>query len=252
LLVVLAGMLADEADARADIRNYLGRNPNSWEPSGWDVNGTAIKLVIDTVGWERMKGWGNVGIGDGSVATLNATSNKDVNYSDRYIMAADVSHQPYDISRLENFDTAAAPASESIGTNESRTSETLASNPGVSGNAVNNSGIPGNNRTIGGFDSPGQANGNNTLVDDANVSSPAGEETGPANETAAKETESEETCSLSPVFTGYHPIMIGRPVDDLLYEDPLGVSISIYGRLLGLQTAAGPINIGMRCLGYGY
>jgi hypothetical protein len=56
-----------------------------------------------------------------------------------------------------------------------------------------------------------------------------------------------------PLNDPYHPILTGRPVDDLLYEYPLATTINMYSRLLGLRMPGGSCaNIGVKCLSYGY
>ena len=51
----------------------------------------------------------------------------------------------------------------------------------------------------------------------------------------------------------YHAILFGRPIDDLLYENPLAVPGTAYLRLVGLQMPGGGcLNIGMKTLATGY
>jgi hypothetical protein len=118
---------------------------------------------------------GNVGLGDGSVSFLNATSNRDINYTDSYIMAGDISTAPMDMGRLSNFQDAV-----------------------------------GDIRAV----TPGSS----VALNDP-----------------------------------YHSILIGRPVDDMMYQYPLTPTISAYGRLVGLPLPGGQrANIGIRSLSYGY
>jgi hypothetical protein len=118
---------------------------------------------------------GNVGLGDGSIGYLNATSNRDHHYTDSYIMAGDISMAPMDMGRLSNFQNAS-------GDNEAA----------IAGSA-------------------------------AALNDP------------------------------YHSILIGRPVDDMMYQYPLTPTISAYGRLVGLPLPRGQrVNIGIRSLSYGY
>jgi hypothetical protein len=169
------GIQPEKADARANLTAYLSVPPNGWEPMGYNVNGSAPWLVVNTVGWNAVKLMGNVGLGDGSVNFLNATSNRDINYTDSYIMAADISTAPMDMGRLSNFQNA----------------------PGDNGTATAGTGVALNDP--------------------------------------------------------YHTILIGRPVDDMMYQYPLTPAVSAYGRLAGLPMPDGSLaNIGIRSLSYGY
>jgi hypothetical protein len=187
LLVVFTGMEGGRAEARANLTAFTTAPPNSWEPMGYNVTGTAPWLMVQAMGWNAFKLMGNVGIGDGSVRTLNGVSNRDVNYTDNNLMAADVSLAPWDPGRLTALSTPP-------GGNPTEKTEGNATMPGLSGLSFSR-----------------------------------------------------------PLNDPYHPILLGRPVDDLLYEYPLATSVNMYGRLLGLSTPGGPcVNIGVKCLGYGY
>jgi hypothetical protein len=185
--------LPEKASARANLTAYLTVPPNSWEPKGYNVTGSAPWLDVQTVGWNAVKLMGNVGIGDGSFRALNATSNPVVNYSDSYFSAADVSMAPLDPTRLSVYGQLVNASNVTAATNTS--------------NLLKN---------------------NTTEISPANISN-------------------------MPLNDPYHSILMGRPVDDLLYENPLAVTISMYARLIGLRVPCGGYaNIGIRCLGYGY
>lgn len=106
LLSAFISTQAETACSRANLTAYQTTPPNSWEPKSYDVNGSAPWLAVNTVGWNAVKLMGNVGLGDGSVSFLNATSNRDINYTDSYIMAGDISTAPMDMGRLSNFQDA--------------------------------------------------------------------------------------------------------------------------------------------------
>lgn len=154
------------ADARANLTAYENVPPTGWEPKGYNVNGSAPWLAVNTVGWNAVKIMGNVGLGNGSVRYLDANGNRDHHYADTYYMAGDISTAPIDIGC-----------------------------PGSSG-----------------------ADTHRAALNDP-----------------------------------YHSILIGRPVDDLMYQYPLTPAITTYGRLAGLPMPGGSYaNIGLRCLSYGY
>jgi hypothetical protein len=76
-------------DARADIFDYLTKNVTSWEPSGYDINGSAPHFITS---WNGTRGIGNLGIGNGSLSSLDTGIDAaQVNYGADYFMAADVS-----------------------------------------------------------------------------------------------------------------------------------------------------------------
>lgn len=99
-ILMLAGSIPEKAGARADIDQYLTSAPNSWEPMGYNVNGTAAKTVVDQLGWNQIKICGNVGIGNGSMQALNDSTTPAGNYTNNYFMGADISTAPLDYSRL--------------------------------------------------------------------------------------------------------------------------------------------------------
>lgn len=194
---LFTGMQAEKAEANANLTAYKTVPPNSWEPMGYNMTGTAPYFITHTLNWSNTKIMGNVGIGDGSVRTLNDTSNRDVNYTDNNFMAADISMAPWDPGRL----TALNPLAGTTNATQAVVNET--------GNAT--------------------------------------------NETVGNVTESSGINFNRPLSDPYHPILMGRPVDDLLYEYPLATPINMYARLLGLRMPGGScLNMGVKCLGYGY
>lgn len=204
LAIGLSALLVSQpgtAYARANLTAYQTVPPNGWEPKGYDVNGTAPWLIVNTLGWNRVKLMGNVGLGDGSVSYLNATSNRDHHYTDSYILAADISMAPIDVGRMGSYGGALlAPQTSNVSSIQNNTSvknSTYITEAGGSG-IVN----------------PGR----NIALNDP-----------------------------------YHTILVGRPVDDMMYQYPLSPTISAYGRLVGLPLPGGKcVNIGMRSLSYGY
>ena len=81
LMAAMIGMQAGKAYARASLATYVNNPPGTWEPSGYNVNGTAIKLDVDTLGWNSTRIMGNIGMGDGSVSAFKHLSNPDVNFT---------------------------------------------------------------------------------------------------------------------------------------------------------------------------
>jgi hypothetical protein len=232
LLIAFTGISAIKADARASLRGYSTTTPESWEPMGFNVTGTAVKTVVDNLGWNVTKMYGNVGIGDGSTRAIDMVSNKkDVNFTDHYLMAGDVTTAPWDPSRLSIFNP---PESEVKGANNTTNAS------GTSENVSN-----------------GQANvintgaGNITLTIprkaiDMNNNTSAGEN----NVTMAATEEARGAIALN---DPYHSILFGRPVDDLMYEHPHALQACPYFRLTGLRVPDGSVaDIGMRVVGYGY
>ncbi len=197
-LLIFINMQAGRADASANLTAYRTVPPNSWEPMLYNVTGTAPYFITHTLNWSNTRIAGNLGIGDGSMRTLNALSNRDVNYTDNNFMAADISMAPWDPGRITALSAAAGPASATNAT---------------------------------------QAGGNET-----NTAS-AGNATAPAAGVSFNR----------PLSDPYHPILMGRPVDDLFYEYPTVTSINMYARLVGLRMPGGACaNMGIKCLGYGY
>jgi hypothetical protein len=81
-------------------------------------------------------------------------------------------------------------------------------------------------------------------------------------ESSDSETKNPENVSDDSAGTGsrqmalndpYHAILFGRPINDLLYENPLAVPGTAYFRLVGIQMPGGScLNIGMKTLATGY
>ncbi len=183
-MIVYGGLWSGKAEAYANITAFRTVPPNSWEPMGYNVTGTAPYFITHTLNWSNTRVMGNLGIGDGSLWTLAGASNRDVNYTDNYFMAADISMAPWDPGRLASVSTVASTA---------------------------------DGQTAGNVTAPAGVSFNRALNDP------------------------------------YHPILMGRPVDDLLYEYPVATSINMYARLMGLRMPSGACaNMGIKCLGYGY
>ncbi len=111
LSVALVTTIAIRSDARADIINYLTgfgyRAPNSFEPNGYDRPGTTANfLVQNTHHWSIFRNMGNLGIGNGSVATFGDPESVPSNHTDQYFMAGDVSRAPIDPVRQLNLNVA--------------------------------------------------------------------------------------------------------------------------------------------------
>lgn len=230
-----------KANASANLTAYVSVPPTDWEPEGYNTTGTAPWYVVQTLGWTPTRMMGNVGIGDGSVSTLNRSSNQDVNYTANNFMAADISMAPWDPARI----TSPGGAAVAGGT---------VTAPETAGN--NTPAASANNSTTGHSIS---------MPDISNLNLTNPEKLSFDNNTTSAPVNPGETAATSTVigtggvtFNGaqgdpYHTITMGRPVDDLLYEYPLATSITMYGRLVGLPMPDGcGANIGIRCLGYGY
>src|SRR5271157_128557 len=236
LLIAFAGISAVKADARASLRGFSTTTPGSWEPMGFNVTGTAAKAVVDNLGWNVTRMYGNVGIGDGSPHALDMVSNKkDVGYTDHYLMAGDVTTAPWDPSNLNIFN---AQESENNGANTS-TNNTKATNV---------SGTNGSNGKANVIKTPA---GNITLTiprKDIDVNNNTS-----SSENNVTETATNETGGAIALNDPYHSILFGRPVDDLMYEHPHAVQAAPYLRLTGLRVPDGSIaDVGMRAIGYGY
>jgi len=100
LMAVMTGMQAGKAYARASLATYVSNAPGVWEPIGYNVNGTAVKLAVDVLGWNSTRIMGNVGLGDGSVSALKRMSYSNVEFGLTNFMAADVSEAPWDPERV--------------------------------------------------------------------------------------------------------------------------------------------------------
>jgi hypothetical protein len=124
LLVAFTGVAAGKASARASLRGYLTASPGTWQPQGFNVTGTAVNFVIGQLGWDVIKTFGNVGIGDGSVRALNLSSNiNDINYTEENYMAGDVTAAPWDPTRIKDFSVQEVEAPEHDNTTSKNISE---------------------------------------------------------------------------------------------------------------------------------
>jgi len=220
-------------DARIDIGDIAGMGPNQYELIGADVDGSATKYVVDTLGWNATRVIGNVGIGDGSVAIFDLYSPDEVDYPDDAFMCGDVSMQPW-TPRLKQ------PVPE----NET------AAGANVTGNATATGTLPEVN--VSGPNGPDGPNGLNNssryrfdLADEG-----AGDD---VEHLAPESPENARTEGVSPIYAAFHPIQIMRPVQDIMYEHPWATPGTAYGELLGFMTPSGvPVNVGMKCTAYGY
>ncbi len=245
LLAVFAGASANKAEARASLRGNLLTPPGSWEPLGFNVSGTAADFVVAGMGWNATRIGGNVGIGNGSIGALNAASNKkELDFTtDQYFMSGDVTSAPWDAARLNN--ESEPPATEA-GDNET---------------AVNNT-TAASNEPVSAENSPYQVV--NTSVGNITLTTPRNDIDVNTDEPAGDNNTASEPVSAPPSNTGnigrpmelndpYHSLLLGRPVNDLMYEAPLAIQGSMYFRLVGLRVPGGTTaNIGMRTLSYGY
>jgi hypothetical protein len=248
-------MTGTRADGRAEITNYFTgfgwRTPNSFEPFGHGIPGNAAELVTNrTANWTIFSNMGNLGIGNGSTATFGDPANPPAsNYSDYLFQAGDVSQQPLDPVRELNLPVAAPAAVE--GNESGNVTETNVTGGNNSAAATGSTSLFPNASIRQSFgDIRDRQAFNNTNLSVANVSQPTENETAPAAEAPAPPAFD----AYNATYASYHPIWAGLPVNDLLYEHPLAPnSISTYCRLVGLATPSGvPINIGLRCLSYGY
>jgi hypothetical protein len=115
LLMGFTCIATENVAARANISDYLYSAPNSWEPVGYNVNGTAAKQVVDQLGWNKIKITGNVGIGNGSMQAFNDSTADTGNYTDSYLMGADICTEPLDTSRYDRAGSADTNSSTSAG-----------------------------------------------------------------------------------------------------------------------------------------
>jgi hypothetical protein len=212
---------------------------------------------------------GNVGIGDGSERVLNNSSNQNVDYTANNFMAADISMAPLNSSRLtsatplyststasspENQTTSAEENTTSNSTTGTNTTSTSSSIPSIAQIGNVNLVMPNtNNAALNELQKISFDNNNNSLPSE---NESAGNASGNTSTTAANNTTSSVFSNIgptTPLNDAYHSIIMGRPVDDLLYEYPLATSVTMYARLVGLPMPCGSCaNIGIRCLGYGY
>jgi len=287
-LTIFTSTQPARVEARANLTAYLSVPPTDWEPFGRYVPATTGWYITHTLGWYNVTLMGNLGIGDGSERTLNNSSNQDVNYTANNFMAADISTEPWDRSRLTSAPPLyPAPAAAEYQTNQTtaEAENATATNATSTGSAQNNSSeMPGIGNSslkmpdkinldltswlssekggIGSIGSSGTGNGRNTSSGSEGNASASGGGNLSENATTAPESATTPT-STTPVFSNlgpnvplndvYHPMLMGRPIDDLFYEYPLANSVTMYARLVGLRIASGPpINMGIACLGYGY
>ena len=231
LLAALTCALPEKVDASANLAAYMSAPSTAWEPMGYNETGTAPWAVVKSLGWDTVKIMGNVGIGDGSVQTLKKASTPDVKFADTgsSMMAADISMSPLDYSRMSGY----VPV------------ESAGSGAGAA-QAQNNSSA--SNKTLQAMQAiPAM----DALHFDNNLSEPSN---------TTNTTSTTEAATIIPAKIGgsadltnpYYSIWMGRPVDDLMYEDPLAVPITAYARLTGFNLGGGCANIAIRCLGYGY
>lgn len=119
-ILLLAGLIAFQplpAFARANLTAYTTTPPNTWEPKGFNVTGTAPWFVVNTLGWNYTRVLGNVGVGNGTLTALNATANRVINYTENNYMAADISMAPFDPSRLTTVSLTGAGVEEGATSN---------------------------------------------------------------------------------------------------------------------------------------
>ncbi len=247
LLAIFTGMQAEKAEARANLTAYTSVTPNGWEPLGYNVTGTAPYFITHTLGWNNVKIMGNVGIGDGGVRFLNGTSNQNINYTDNYLIAGDVSTAPWDPGRLTSTPLATAlAAANATGATNASTTQTNATTHDNTTTARGNASrtmlkLPGINKLD--LDNNFSSAPNNTSNESANI-------------TVANTSRIYLGNKLSnmPLNDPYHSILLGRPVDDLVYEYPLAPTISAYFKLVGvpMPCGGGCASFTMKCLGYGY
>ena len=172
-----------------------------------------------------------MGIGDGSYRTLKNTSTPDRKFADTgsEMMAADISMAPLDVSRMSGY---SPRYRSSIATNETCMLKTMPLLPNTTGKAMLS--IP-----------PIDA-----LQFDKNIIGAEQYECFNANKMSRPAGLRRGGMALN---DPYHSILMGRPSNDMLYEDPLAQSITMYGRLVGLHTPSGClVNMDIQCLGYGY
>ena len=258
LLVAFTCVAANKADAHASIVGGLLTPPGSWEPMGFNITGTAADFVVSNLGWNNTSLGGNVGIGNGSFSALRQVSNtNNLDFTpDQYFMSADVTTAPWNPARINSFNESQG---NETGTNETGTNETGAENSTASSNATMGSGS-------GEYRITGTGMGNITMAlpqrdVDVNDNTTAGENV------TAPETSNETSNETSSAPQGpqgnigrpmelndpFHSVLLGRPVNDLMYEDPLTINGTMYFRLVGLRVPGGSIaDVGMRSLGYGY
>jgi hypothetical protein len=231
-IIITAACVADltgKADARAYTWDFMNMGPNQYELPGGHVNGTAASSVVNVLGWNATATIGNVGIGNGSVSTFDEISTQDVEYPETGFMCADVSMQPWTPGKENAVETPESEerdrdnATENAGVNDST--------PGANTSAPNSS---------DGAHLPVAGETNHDSVNESGHSTP-------------DNAEQADAVSENITYAAYHPIRFLRPVKDVLYEHPLATPGTAYCELLGFISPSGvPVNVGMKCTGYGY
>lgn len=212
-LAWLLSLQAAPAEARANLTAYTTSGPNTWQMKGFNVSGSAPLFIRDTLGWNSTNMLGNVGLGNGSLDSLNATGNRVIDYSADYTMAADVSTAPYDPSRLTTVSISGAGVE-----------------PGYAENITEPE-----------FESETGRNNATSVAASLNGDVPAGDHADAKGEGSI------------PLNDPYHTFLLGRPLGDMIYQHPHGIATNAYGRLMGLQLPGGACaNIAIRAIGYGY
>lgn len=264
-LSAFMGTQPQEASARANITAYTTTPPNTWEPKGFNVTGTAPWFVINTLGWNYTKTLGNVGLGNGSLRALNASGNRVINYTEQYTMAADISTAPYDPSRLTTVSVSGVNVEPESTSNI--TVQEFESDIGSRDRSTpsRNSSYIRPYLSTGGPNLIQPRSSGEPLCGDypCTISNRVISKRDSANQ-PARALDKEDNASNATINTGmiggnmqlndpYHSILLGRPLDDMIYEHPHGIATNAYGRLMGLYLPGGTYaNIGIRCLGYGY
>lgn len=262
LLAWLIAFHSPLADARANFTAYTTTPPNTWEMKGFNVTGSAPWFIINTLGYNYTKTLGNVGLGNGSLRALNASGNRVIDYTEEYTMAGDVSTAPFDPSRLTTVSVSGVNVETGTESNLSVPefeNETGRTRPEPS---LNSSRIKPYMTNLTGPDLIRPRASNEPLCGDypctiTNRVLPKRDDT----DQPASALEKGDNATVSFGTTGgtiplndpYHSILLGRPIDDMIYQHPHGIATNAYGRLMGLPLPGGAYaNIALRCLGYGY
>lgn len=251
---------APAAEARANLTAYTTTPPNTWEMKGFNTTGSAPWFIVNTLGFNYTKTLGNVGVGNGSLRALNATGNRVINYTEQYTIAGDVSMAPFDPARLTTVSVS--------GVNVETGTETNISVPEFESETASHNRTSPLSRIQAHLSNTSdqqlfqQSSSNEPLCGDYPCTTTY--RVLPKKDSAnqpARALEKGNNTTLAPGQIGgnvplndpYHSILLGRPIDDMLYEHPHGIATNAYGRLTGLQLPGGGIvNVGLRCLGYGY
>ena len=247
ILVAFTCVAANKAYAHASLVGDLTTPPGSWEPLGFNITGTTADFVVTNLGWNATSIGGNVGIGNGSFSALRQVSNvNNMDFSpDQYFMSGDVTTAPWNPARISNF--SAAQGNETGANETSAENTTTAPNTTVSheNSAHRITGTSVGNITMALPQRDVDVNNNNNSSAEENTTAPvtSGGSQGPTGN-IGRPMELNDP---------YHSILLGRPVNDLMYEDPLTINGTMYFRLVGLRMPDGEeADVGMRSLGYGY